>query len=179
MARPNCAGRTLVQGYDGVEPPWEFDTGVWPPRYQPVSPALARRIIADAEFDDPLIAGPARGYALDYAGEVEVDGRKMRRVLETHKLTESFSLLIEPDTYLITIRTESRTSAAGRPLLIVTRYGQFQPVAGVLHPHEITTSMDGRVSQITRIDHIEPNPEITPETFSALKTVTAPGPASR
>jgi len=184
-ARPNLVrleteggGRTLVQGYDGVEPPWEFDTGSWPPRYQPVAPALARRIVADAEFDGPLVAGPARGYALDYAGEVEVDGRKLRRVLVTHKLTESFSVLIEPDTYLITIRTESRTSAAGRPLLIVTRYGQFQPVAGVLLPHEITTSMDGRVTQIMKIEQIEPNPEITRETFSAPKTVTAPARSS-
>jgi hypothetical protein len=180
-ARPNLVrmeteggGRTLVQGYDGVEPPWEFDTGTWPPRTRPVAEPVARRIVADAEFDDPIIAGPARGYALDYAGEVEVDGRKLRRILVTHKLTESFSLLLEPDTFLILFRTESRSSATGRPFLLSTRYGQFQPVAGVLLPHEMTTTIDGKVTQQMKIELIEPNPTLTPETFSPPKAGPAP-----
>ena len=47
-ARPNLIrmetqanGRTLVQGYDGVDAPWEFDTGSWPPRYRPIAEAAA------------------------------------------------------------------------------------------------------------------------------------------
>src|SRR4051812_1651852 len=62
-------GRSLVQASDGAEPAWEFDTGSWPPQYRPMAEANAKMFVADAEFDDPLVAGAARGYVFDYAGE--------------------------------------------------------------------------------------------------------------
>ncbi len=180
-ARPNlvrmetqAGGRTLVQGYDGVDAPWEFDTGTWPPRYRPIAEAAAKRLVADAEFDDPLVAGAARGYVLELAGDATVDGRKYRRILVTHKLAESFEVLLDPETYLIVFRTETRTTAGGRSLLIVTQYGQFQPVNGVLLPHEVKTIVDGKVTQLLTIEQIEPNPSTTAETFSPPKSVTVP-----
>ena len=101
-ARPNRVrletgdnGRSLVNASDGVEPAWEFDTGTWPPRYRPMSDAAAKAFTADAEFDDPLVAGPARGFQLEYAGEAEVDGRKLLRVLVTRNLADTFSLLLD------------------------------------------------------------------------------------
>lgn len=180
-ARPNrvrmetqAGGRTLVQGYDGVEAPWEFDTGTWPPRYRPIAGAAAKRLIADSEFDDPLVAGPARGYVLELANDATVDGRKYRRILVTHNLTESFEVLLDPETYLIVFRTETRTTAGGRSLLIVTQYGQFQSVSGVLLPHDIKTIVDGKVTQQLTIDQIEPNPPTTAETFSMPKAISVP-----
>lgn len=185
-ARPNRVrleteggGRSLVQAYDGVEPPWEFDTGTWPPKYRLVAEGPARRIVADAEFDDPLIAGAARGYTLEPAGEAEAEGRKFRRLLVTHKLVQSFALYLDPETYLIQFRSESHTSAAGRPVNIVTRYSQFQSVGGVLLPHAVTTLVDGKVTQEMVIDRIEPNPVLGPDTFSMPKGITVPQPAAK
>ena len=172
-ARPNrvrieteAGGRTLIQVSDGVAPPWEYDTGTWPPKYRELSPGVAKTLAANAEFDDPLIAGEARGFVLDFAGEVQVEGRKLLRLLVTRRLTETFRLYVDARTYLIAIRTETRASATGRPLDIVTRYRDFRPVRGVLLPYEILVTIDGRFSQQTKIDRIEPNPPITPETFS-------------
>jgi len=169
--------RILIQGYDGIDPPWEFEPGAQPPRYRELADAAARRIIADAEYDDPLLAGQERGYAIDFAGETEANGRKYLRLLVTHRLIETFSLLIDPETFLIEFRMESHAGAGGRQLQIVTRYDQYQPVDGVLLPHEITTTIDGRVTQEMKIDRIEPNPEIGPEAFSRPAEVSPPDPS--
>jgi len=180
-ARPNRVrletedgGRTLVNASNGVEPPWEFDTGKWPPRYRDMEESAARGFTADAEFDDPLVAGPARGFTLDYGGEVEVDGRKLLRVLVTRKLTESFSVLVDEETYFIVLRVEARTTAGGRKRQIVTRYDDFRPVEGVLLPHRVTLEADGQVQQQMTMERIEANPEVTDETFTRPK-VKVPG----
>jgi hypothetical protein len=162
-------GRSLVQGTDGVEPPWEFDTGTWPPRYRAMTAATARVFAEDAEYDDPLVAGAARGFKFDFAGELEVGGRPMLRVLVTRNLRETYSLLLDADTYLIALRVEERTSPAGRPIRIVTRYEDYRPVDGVLLPHEISTATDGKLTQQTKVDQVTANPKFGPDTFSRPK----------
>lgn len=158
-------GRTLVQASDGVEPPWEFDSDSSPPHYRAMPEATAKTFLSDAEFDDPLIAGPARGFTFEVAGSVRVDGRMLLRVMVTRKLSDTFALFLDPETYLIMLRIEQRTSAGGRRLQIATRYDDFRPVEGVLLPHEITLSIDGRVSQQTKIEAITGNPPLAPEIF--------------
>jgi hypothetical protein len=158
-------GRTRVQGADGAEPPWEHEPAAAPPRSAPMSAAAARTFAAEAEFDDPLIAGAARGYALDEAGFAELDGVRHPRLLVTRPRTEPFFLILDPVTYLIVRRTESRSGAAGRKTEIVTRYADFRPVQGVLLPHRIEVAVDGRVTQETRIERIEANPPHEPEDF--------------
>jgi len=175
-ARPNRVrletgdnGRTLVNASDGVEPAWEFDTGTWPPRYRAMNEAAAKSFTADAEFDDPLVAGPARGFTLEYAGEAEVDGRKLLRVLVTRKLADTFTLLLDEETYFIVLRIEQRTTTGGRKRQIITRYDDFRPVDGVLLPHKVTLMTDGKVEQQMIMERIETNPELTPETFTRPK----------
>lgn len=167
-------GRTLVQATDGAEPPWELDSGATPAKYRTMSDTLARTFLADAEFDDPLVGGSARGYVFDFAGEIMVDGRKQLRVLVTHKLVDTFSLLVDDDTFLITKRVEQRTTAGGRKLQVITHYEDFRPVAGVLFPHKITVSVDGNASQQTRIERIEANPSLAADIFSRPK-LSVPG----
>ena len=166
-------GRTLVTATDGVEPPWEFDTGNWPPRYREMEAAAARGFMADAEFDDPLVAGPARGFTLDYAGETEVGGQKLLRVLVTKNFADTFTLLVDAETYFITLRVEQRTTTAGRKRQVVTRYDDFRPIDGVLLPHRITIVTDGRVEQQMVVEKIEPNPAVTPETFTRPQSASA------
>lgn len=162
-------GRTQVQGYDGEDPPWEFDTGTWPPRYKTMADGPARTFAGDAEFDDPLISGATRGYTLEYGGEVEADGEKYLRVLATRHLKETFSLLLDRETYLIAMRVENRTTVAGRPIQIVTRFEDYRPVEGVLLAHKVTVVVDGRATQQSVIESIQANPAYSRETFSRPK----------
>lgn len=166
-------GRTLVQGYDGVEPPWEFDTGVWPPKYREMNAGTARTFMADADFDDPLVGGAARGYTLEFAGEMMVDGRKLLRVLVTRKLTDTFSVLVDDDTFFIVMRVEQRESAGGRRLQVVTHYEDYRPVNGVLLPHTVTLAIDGKATQQTKIARIEPNPKFEEGSFTRPRAKAA------
>jgi hypothetical protein len=165
-------GRTLVQATDGVAQPWELDSGVSPARPRDMADAASKTFMADAEFDDPLVAGAARGFVFDYAGELMVDGRKLHRVLVTRKMVETSSLLIDDETYFIVMRIEHRTSAGGRKVQIVTHYEDFRPVDGVLLPHQITVAIDGRATQQTKITRIEPNPRFRDELFVRPAAVT-------
>ena len=158
-------GRTLVQATDGVESAWESDSGVGPSHSRAMPEANAKTFMADAEFDDPLVAGAARGYDLDYAGELMVEGRKLHRVLVTRKMTETFSVLVDDETYFIVMRVEHRTSAGGRRLQVVTHYEDFRPVEGVLLPHQVTVAIDGKVTQQTKIARIEANPRLQDNLF--------------
>lgn len=171
-ARPNrlrieteSGGRRRVQGTDGVRPPWERDTGAGTAVSRPMPAGVARTFASDAEFDDPLVAGAERGYALDFAGEVRRDGAAFFRILVTHPGREPISVLLDAVTYLIVERIETRASATGRPIPFVTRYADFRPVGGVLLPHELTTLVEGRVSQETHIRSIEANPPARSEDF--------------
>ncbi|MBL9186153.1 MAG: hypothetical protein JNK23_01610 [Opitutaceae bacterium] len=158
-------GRSLVQGTNGAEPPWEADLSSTPPRSSAMPVAAAKVFAADAEFDDPLIAGEARGYMIEEAGHAEIDGARLTRLLVTRRWTESFWLLIDPKTYLIVRRVEHRATALGRRVEVVTHYGDFRPVDGVLHAHRIEVVVDGKRSQLTRIERIESNPVIEAGVF--------------
>ena len=161
------ASGTLIQVTDGVHPPWEIDLGKSPPRHAPMDAETAKTFLSDAEFDDPLVAGPARGFQVEFAGEEEHEGRKMLRLLVTRKLSESFFLLLDAETYFIVVRIDEPLAAEGRRIQIVTRYQDFRPVQGVLVPHEVTVSIGGKLSQHARIDRIEANPRLTATTFTS------------
>ncbi|MEX2044035.1 MAG: hypothetical protein WD941_01705 [Opitutus sp.] len=175
-ARPNrvrvetqSGGRTLVQSTDGVEAPWEYDTATLPPRYRIMPEATARAFAANAEFDNPLVAGASRGYAFDFAALVDAGDRKLLRVLVTRNLIETFSLMVDPETYLIAMRVEHRISPGGRRINIVTRFDDFRPVDGILLPHQVTVEVDGTVTQQTKIDRMDGNPELPDGTFTMPK----------
>lgn len=167
-------GRTLVNASDGVEPPWEFDTGTWPPRYHEMSEVAAKAFTADAEFDDPLVAGEARGFVLEYGGEVMRNGQKLLRVLVTKKMRETFFVFVDPETYFIVLRTEERVATGGRKRQVATHYDDFRPVDGVLLPHRVTLETDGRVEQQMIMEKIETNPELSAETFTRPRAMVQP-----
>jgi hypothetical protein len=111
-----------------------------------------------------------RGTVTD-AGELEVAGRKVVRILVTRKLTDTFSLLVDAETYFIVARIEHRNSVSGRRVEIVTRYEDYRPVDGVLVPHKVAVLSDGKIVQHTVIENVEANPSVTAETFVRPQTV--------
>ncbi len=167
-------GRTLVQGSDGREAPWEFDTGSWPPRYRDMAAATARTFVADAEFDDPLVTGANRGFTLEYGGEVQSDGRTLHRILVTRRLVDTYSVFLDADTFLIVRRVEPRKNTLGSAVQVVTHFADYRPVAGVLVAHRISVVVDGQTTQQTTIDAIVPNPATDAETFSRPRAVSVP-----
>jgi len=180
-ARPNSirietdeGGRSLVQASDGRNPPWQFDTGEWPPRYRDMPATAARTFAEDAEFDDPIVAGTKRGFIIEYAGETKADDKNCIRLLVTRNLAETFTLLVDADTYLILQRIEERKAPLGGTAHVVTVFEDYRPIEGVLVPHVVTLFIDGRPKQQTRVQATVANPEITAETFERPIGITVP-----
>jgi hypothetical protein len=167
-ARPNrlrvemrYADHTAVQGCDGIDPPWQSGGAPAGPATL-MSPAAAETFLHEAEFDDPLVGAKAYGCAIDLGGDVTVEGRPMLRLLVTQRFTRSFYLLLDPQTYFILQRLEP--AGAERPGL-VTQYADYRPVGGVLFPHHLRVIVRGSHAREAVLDHIEPNPILSPEVF--------------
>jgi len=176
-ARPNqvrieteSGGRTLVQSYDGKNPPWEMDTAGNPPVARAMRETATAMFLRDAEFDDPLVGGEARGYRLDAAGEFTIDGRRLTKILVTQNGGAPFFIYVDAETFLIVLRVDVRKQASGRDAEVVTRFDRFRPVNGVLLPHLIEVSLDGEVVQATVIDGMDANPKLTAGIFTRPET---------
>lgn len=155
-------GRTIVQAWDGAGEPWSTDSQSR--RITVITGAGATEFKMDAEFDDPLIAGPARQIALDYAGPVEMDGRELLKVVVTHHFTSTSFVYLDPVSFLIVRREDLRRRKTGE-VLIRTDYSDFRAVGGVILPHRLVISQNGKQLNETVVERIEPNPELAADLF--------------
>lgn len=178
-ARPNRVrvttggnGRTLVQGCDGVNPPWRWDQGrAAEPSLMPAEEAAD--FAADADFDDPLVDPERRGIALDFAGEAEFEGRPVLRVLVTRPDVAPAILVLDPQTCFIQRKETRRPAQFGQQDTVTTLFGDYRPVDGVALPHRIEVWVNGRRISRMDLEEVSANPELAPETFAM------PAPASR
>lgn len=69
-------------------------------------------------------------------------GKKLLRLLVTKKMTDTFSVLLDAETYFIVAKVETRQSPGGRSVEIMTRYEDYRPVAGVMLPHRVAVLND-------------------------------------
>lgn len=169
-ARPNLVrtettskGRVLTQGYDGVNPPWVMDskTGV----IREMGAMAARVFDADVEFDDPLVLIGKRRISVDYAGETEIDGKPVFKLLVTENFTVTFSLYLDHSTYFI-IRRDMEKQGVRGPEIVVTEYSDFSQLNGVMLPYRIVQKVNGDVRYETVLTHIDANPPLLPGLFS-------------
>lgn len=158
-------GRTLIQGYDGVTPPWRLD-----PENSPVAQRMdnieAIDFIAESEFDDQLVDPQQRGYELDYAGEMQYEGRKVHKLLVTTLRQKSYFLLLDAETYLIVAQLAQRELPSGRKVTMETRYDDFTSLEGVLLPRRIGMYAEGKLLHETVLETVEANVAIKPGTFA-------------
>lgn len=77
-----------------------------------------------------------------------------------------FFLWVDTGNHEIVKRTVYRTSKEGR-MTIETLFKDFKPVAGVLQPHRVETTANGRLVYVMVIDEMEANGAIPHGTFVA------------
>ncbi len=157
--------QTLVQGWDGYAEPWIKGGMEGDP--QPMPANVKERFKSESDFDTALVNPVKRGFALEYAGEDEVDGRPVVKLLATRNLTDQSTLFLAADTYFIVRQDRVRFSADGVRVETQTYYDDFRPVLGVIMPHQISVYEDGRLSSSVTLNWIEPNPPMEPEMFGA------------
>lgn len=154
--------RTIVQVWNGKAEPWRADSQTR--RILFMSGEQADAFKAEAEFDDPLLAGADRRVSLDYAGEVTVEGRDLLKVVVTRNFTETSFVYLDSSTYLI-VRTDVVRRRRGVEVILRTDYSDFRPVAGVILPHRLVVSQNGKRLHETVIDRMEPNPKLPDDIF--------------
>ena len=158
--------RRVVQVYDGTNPPWISHTEQKGGAPQDMGESDARDFIANADFDGPLVNFTAKGYSVDYAGEEPVEGRKASKLLVMNKSDSIYFLWVDAENHEVVKRTAYRQSG-GQRVAVDTLFKDFREVGGVLQPHRIETSANGRLLYIMLIDRMVPNPpELPPETFA-------------
>jgi len=158
-------GHSLVQGWNGTDSPWRWQPDD-SPNAAPMAPSEARAFGADAEYDDPLIGGKARGFALDYAGEMSWRGRAALRVLVTRLGDPAYTLLVDHETYFIVARLLPRRLPTGQVTTVITRFSDFRPVSGVILPFHIEIMADEKLLQETVLSEIVALPNPPAATFA-------------
>ncbi len=159
------AGRTIGQGWDGRGTPWISDSATG--RVNWLSGDAAQAFKAEAEFDDPLVAGPERKVALDYVGEVKEGEIEWLKLVVTQNFTETSFVYLDPSTYLI-IRRDVVRRVQGKEVVLRTDYSDFRPVAGVVLAHRWVVMQDGKQLRETVIDRMEANPVIPVRVFAPV-----------
>ncbi|MCS6275879.1 MAG: hypothetical protein H2171_00945 [Opitutus sp.] len=163
----SAAGRTIGQGWDGKGTPWISDSATG--RVTWLSGDAAQAFKAEAEFDDPLVAGPDRKVALDYVGEVTEGEVEWLKLVVTQNFTETSFVYLDPSTYLI-VRRDVVRRVQGKEVVLRTDYSDFRPVAGVILPHRWVIMQDGKQLRETVIDRMEANPVIPARVFAPSPT---------
>jgi hypothetical protein len=159
----NMQNKTLVQGWDGQGDPWIQNSQDGPTGVMPVG--LAERFKVESSFDTPLFRPAERGFSLEYAGEVEVDGRPAVKLLATRDLTDQSMLYLSADTYFILRQDRTRREDDGSALRVQTFYNDFRPVLRVIMPHRIAVKEGERIVSDVVLNWMEPNPPIDESDF--------------
>lgn len=169
-ARPNLVrieqsaeGRTLTEGYDGKGNPWVLDMKTQ--EVLALGSEAGRAFIADAEFDDPLVAGKERHFTIDFEGEMEANGHRTIRLLITQNLAGTCHLVLDGSTYLILRKESTRAGMLGEEK-VETVYSDYRLVAGVIVPYHITELVGGKVQHEITMESVEANPTLPPDIFS-------------
>ena len=157
------AGRVLTQGYDGVNPPWVLDSKTG--KVVAMGVEAAREFSADADFDDPLVARGSRTVTMDYAGETEIEGHPVFKLLVTQNFTESSFVYLDNKTYFI-IRRDITKVRGGVSETVETYYSDFSSMNGIILPHRITEKSAGQLRHETVLEFVEANPVLMPGFFS-------------
>ena len=157
--------RRALQGYDGESVPWASHTETKGGMPRDMAEYDAKEFIANADFDGPLVNFADKGYSVDYAGEEVLAGRPAHKLLLMNRRDDIFFLWVDTQTAEVVKRMVYRV-ANGQRIAVETTFKDFRAVGGVLQPHQIETTANGRSLYVMVIDRMDANPVITPGTFA-------------
>jgi hypothetical protein len=158
--------RRVVQGYDGVNPPWIAHTELKGGSPQDMSRAETKDFIGNADFDGPLVNYAEKNYSVDFAGEEPVGGKPAYKLLMMSKGEDIFFLWVDAQSYEVVKRSVFRVFNNQR-MAVDTFFEDFREVGGVLQPFRIETVAHSRTLYVMIVDRMEANPSpIPPESFA-------------
>lgn len=134
-------GLTVVQSYDGKSG-WQIQPFQGRKDPEKLSADDSKELADDADIDGPLVDYKTKGSKVDYLGTEDVDGTATYKLRLTEKSGDEIVYYIDVDTFM-TIRTATKRLLRGREENTVSDFGDYERVAGVYFPFEITSGAPG------------------------------------
>jgi len=156
-------GVTGIQAYDG-ENAWMLMPFMGQTQPELMPPDLARSMQEEADFDGPLVDYRAKGHQVELVGRESVEGTPAFKLKVTLKSGDVSFYYLDAEYYL-PLRTESTRRFQGQELKVVTSFGDYKEVGGLMMPHAITVTGQGPGTQQLIIEKVELNPEIPDDHF--------------
>jgi len=157
-------GVTGVYVSDGLNG-WQvspFDGSADP---KPLPDEVVKEAAEQADLEGPLVDWEAKGHQAELVGRELVAGREAYKVKLTLKSGAVRYEYLDVKTLRL-VRTDSTRQFRGYPVQLVTTYGDYKKVGGVLFPRWVEVEAVGR-PQRTRIvvDEVEVNPPLSDARF--------------
>jgi outer membrane lipoprotein-sorting protein len=160
-------GMTGTQAYDG-ETGWMVMPFMGKTDPEKMSPEDTEQIKDDADFRGPLYNPESKGYAVEYAGEEEVEGTPAYKLTLTKENGDVSTVFLDKE-YLLEIKQEDNRTIRGQKMEMETSIGDYKEVAGLLlaHSREMRNSAmpEGQNGQTMVFEKVELNVEIPDERF--------------
>lgn len=145
-------GQKVIAGFDG-EKGWIVNPlmGVLAP--QEMQGSRLEMLKRQLDLEGPLVDYKAKGTTVEVAGHDTLEGKSVTKLKVTLKdgLVEFF--FVDDETGL-EAKTVKQIKDGDAITMLETRYGNYQPVDGVMVPHIVEQKAAGQVLQFT-IEHVE------------------------
>jgi outer membrane lipoprotein-sorting protein len=181
MMRTNflIQGMTQITSYDGSTG-WQVSPFQGRKDPELLGEDELKPLVESADFDGPLVDYKSKGNTVEYLGHDEVDGDDAYKLKATLKNGDIFYYYYDPDTYM-EIQRESQTFVRGAMRELVSQFGSYKAVNGVMYPFSVETWPKSNPSSKTKItvQKLETNLPIPDSEFKMPATPQANTPPEK
>lgn len=168
-------GMTGIMAADG-EKGWRVMPFMGKTEPEAMTPEEARQLEPQANFSGMLVDYADKGYELEYAGEVEVEGTPAHKIKVTDKDTGDVTWVYLDAEHFVEIRHEAKRMVNGQPIEAEVTIGDYKEVDGLMLAHSIASKVKGApAGQTIVIDKVELDVEIPDERFEMPEKPAAAG----
>ena len=159
----NIMGTTITMAFDGTKA-WMLNPMVGP---DPIEmPAEQAEMIKDqADIDGPLMDYKIKGSTIELIGVEDVAGKKAFHLRVSRKGLPPQELFIDSTTYL-DVKAVTTIPASGT---MEVAFGDYRAVDGMMVPFSVKSSAAGMTVSELKLDKVEFNIMLPPETFKIKK----------
>ena len=146
--RPNMVREDfLIQGMDGVtaydgKTGWKIEPWEGKKDPEPLGEDEMKEIIADSDFDGPLVNYAAKGNKVEYVGMEPTEGTDAYKLKVTLANGEVRHYYMDTD-YYVPIKIETKRMIRGAEREFETSLGDYKEVAGVYFPWSLESGPKG------------------------------------
>ena len=160
-------GMEVVSGYDG-EVAWAdnpMQGGL-----QKVTGEQARNTKEQADMDGILVDYAAKGYTVEYAGDVDVKGVMTKKLNVMRPDSSEIQLYLDAETFRqIKMDTGGINPLTGGQAKFETYMSDFKEVGGVMRAHAMEVFVDGELFQTITMSEMKVNVEMDDAMFAYPK----------